>query len=168
MTTDNGSHAHGERSEDLPEDLLVPSLVPEDDTKSEVGPFTAFGQFGIDRLDTRVLWQDVVWVDRLGTPHFLTDMSAEYLDNVIGYLYTRAPEWHHQSLLASMADVSAALAAAPSGNTRSELEELAADLRALLALDPTRWVDHTPLMQRLRHLRPQWEWQGPTRDRPPR
>lgn len=49
-------------------------------------PFTAFGQFGENRLDLRVFDQDVWWVDRLGHPHELTQMSGEYVTNLITFL----------------------------------------------------------------------------------
>jgi hypothetical protein len=43
-------------------------LDPGTGREPPVGPFTDFGQFGVDHLDTRVVWQDELWVDRTGTP----------------------------------------------------------------------------------------------------
>lgn len=49
-------------------------------------PFTAFGQFGVDSLDLRVLDQDTYWIDRHGRAQLLREMSAEFLENVIAFL----------------------------------------------------------------------------------
>lgn len=49
-------------------------------------PFTAFGQFGVDSLDLRVLDQDTYWIDRHGRAQLLSEMSAEFLENVIAFL----------------------------------------------------------------------------------
>ena len=49
-------------------------------------PFTAFGQFGDDRLDLRVFDQDIYWVDRTGQSHLISDMSQAYIANVVAFL----------------------------------------------------------------------------------
>jgi hypothetical protein len=51
---------------DAPSSSPFPSSpVPSDARLWPTGlPFTAFGQFGDDRLDLRVFDQDVYWVDR--------------------------------------------------------------------------------------------------------
>lgn len=115
-------------------------------------PFTDYGQFGVDMIDTRVLWQTQVWVDRLGIPHALHEMSADYLTNVIAFLRRRAPEWHLDTLIDATADLADALRheADP-----AQLEPAMTQVKGLLALDPVGWIDDTPLMRELdRRLRP--------------
>lgn len=120
------------------------------DSANEERPFTDYGQFGVDMLDTRVLWQDQVWVDRLGAPHALHQMSNEYLTNVIDYLYRRAPEWHLEALLDATAELADALT---HDEDADALRATTAHMQVGLAMDPVCWIDDTPLMAALRRWR---------------
>ncbi|MCU1400343.1 MAG: hypothetical protein JWN62_3452 [Acidimicrobiales bacterium] len=51
-------------------------------------PFTDFGQFGVDALHLRVFDQTEWWVDRLGRPHRLDEMTDGSRRNVIVFLTT--------------------------------------------------------------------------------
>src|SRR5689334_17031807 len=71
-----------------------PSPVPGDDRLWPFElPFTAFGQFGENRLDLRVFDQDVYWVDRTGTQHLLREMPLAYVSNVIEFLMDLREEY---------------------------------------------------------------------------
>lgn len=50
-------------------------------------PFTAFGQFGEGSLDHRVFNQDTWWVNINGEAFLLTEMTTDYLTNVLGFLF---------------------------------------------------------------------------------
>ena len=65
----------------------APSPVPSDARLWPLElPFTAFGHLGEDMLDLRVFDQEVYWVDRIGTPHLVLQMSRDYIENVITFL----------------------------------------------------------------------------------
>jgi hypothetical protein len=49
-------------------------------------PFTAFGQYGEGNLDVRVFDQDIYWVNIEGEPFYISEMSPEYISNVITFL----------------------------------------------------------------------------------
>lgn len=128
--------------------LYPPSPVPGD---SELWPgelpFTAFGQFGHGRLDLRVFDQARYWVDRYGNPHEISEMSLEYVENVIIMLSGRSAEFYSVSMLRSalqmLGDISLGR---PNGDLLAcevgggELGELAPDV----------WLEATPLMRALR------------------
>jgi hypothetical protein len=132
--------------EDDAEPLSAPSAAAEDGRRHE-GPFTDYGQFGVDYLDTRVLWQDQVWVDRTGTPHALHDMSRQYLSNVLAYLHGRAAEWYLEALLNATAVLAQATAREVSPEAHQETVTRA---ERVLALDPSSWIEETPLVGALR------------------
>lgn len=128
-----------------------PSPVPADERlwPGEL-PFTAFGQFGEDRLDLRVFDQDTYWVDRHGAPHLLTDMPLDYLANVLDFLLTYREAYFHLSIhraaVQSLGDY--LLYDEPNGDV------LAAQLGMPTWDDLTAeaWLEGTPLMRRLRAL----------------
>jgi hypothetical protein len=132
------------------EEDSAPSATREDALPSGIRPFTDYGQFGPGMLDTRVLWQDAVWVDWHGMPHRLEEMSQEYLGNVIDFLYEVAPAWRQQALLHALTAL-AELATEPEDHADA-LCEAGDDLARLHELHPTSWIDLTPLMQRLQAL----------------
>lgn len=57
-------------------------------------PYTAFGQWGEDRLDLRVFDQATYWVDRHGDPHLIAHMSRHYRKSVIAMLESDAEHFH--------------------------------------------------------------------------
>ena len=58
----------------------------------------------MDKLDLRVFDQDIWWVDRLGIPHSLEQMSEEYRRNVIAFLLEYAEGYHLSMCLRARAD----------------------------------------------------------------
>lgn len=125
---------------------LLPSPVPSDSRllPGEL-PFTAFGQFGVGKLDIRVFDQDSWWVDRLGRAHELRQMSDEYRANVLNFLYCFAEDYHHATI------VRAALQA--EADTARGLEPLASlDAARINAQTPVQWLESTVLVRGLRAL----------------
>lgn len=112
-------------------------------------PFTAFGQWGADKIDLRVFDQDLWWVDRLGQAHRLEEMSSDYRANVLIFLRARAADWH---LLCSLRAAAQAAGDALLGRVSGEL--LAAELTGSWTgdLDPDVWLESTPLVRRLAEL----------------
>lgn len=111
-------------------------------------PFTAFGHFGEDMLDLRVFDQDTYWVDRLGAPHLLAEMSRDYLQNVITFLVDLREQYfadtQRRMFIQSLGDqllfdepAADVLAAAVGGPSWSELTA-------------QTWLEATPLMRALR------------------
>lgn len=129
---------------------FAPSPVPADrDLWPGELPFTAFGQYGPDRLDLRVFDQDVYWVDRNGDPHRIDEMGEEYVTNVTTMLFERAVEFHAASVLRECAqNVGDALLGTVSAGLL--VDELG--VGSLASTDPTVWLASTPLVRRL--LRP--------------
>jgi hypothetical protein len=129
----------------------LPSPCP-DDTDLWEGveqPFTAFGQFGIDMLDMRVFSQEVWWVDRLGRPHRLDDMSQEYRRNVLTFLLHSARQrWLDEVRNESLT----ALTDAARGKASYAVIAHDAGAPRVADLDPLSWLESTPLIRRLRKL----------------
>ena len=91
-------------------------------------------------LDKRCLLQARIWVDVLGRAWQIDDRSADYLDNVLGFLRANGPDWVMQAHAWILVDLFTAAI------DRVEATRRMALLRAL----PTNWTDHTVLGQRLR------------------
>lgn len=127
-----------------PEPPYAPSPVPSDARlwPGEL-PFTAFGQWGKDKLDLRVFDQDTWWVDVHGTAHRIDEMSYAYQCNVVMFLREHAEQWHQATMLR------AALQAA--GDTLAGLDPLE-DLNpgTIAQMSPLQWLEQTPLMRKLR------------------
>lgn len=115
-------------------------------------PFTAFGQFGADAFDLRVFDQDVYWVDRLGQPHRLEAMDDAYRRNVIDFLVVRTERFFGDTCLRTVIQTAGD---ALLGRTSAELLVVAAGGPATPDLDPSDWLESTPLMRRLRQLSPE-------------
>jgi hypothetical protein len=110
-------------------------------------PFTAFGQFGNDRLDLRVFDQDRYWVDRHGHPHEIAEMTLGYIENVIVMLDGRAVEFHAATTLrCALQAYGDRLLGRPNG----DLLIVAAGAAGIADLDPGVWLESTPLMRALR------------------
>lgn len=119
-------------------------------------PFTAFGQWGEARMDLRVVEQEIFWVDTHGRPHRLadeSDMTPDYLSNVIAFLIDGADYFYSRALLSSA--ITAYGEVLLFGEVPGELlaEELGAPL--LTELTPLEWLESTPLMRALRRRRTQ-------------
>lgn len=128
---------------------LPPSPVPSD-ARPWPGelPFTAFGQFGVDRLDLRVFDQDIYWVDRTGQPHLISDMTDAYIANFIAFLVEFQEQYFADTqqrwLIQTVGD-------------RLLFGEPGGDVLAVEAGGPTwdqlaaeEWLEATPLMRTLR------------------
>jgi hypothetical protein len=114
-------------------------------------PFTSFGQFGVDQMDLRVFDQDTWWVDRLGQPHRLTQMSVEYRRNVLRFLLDTAEQrW----LDTVMFEAITAMTDALRGKAAYGAIANAAGAPFVRDLAPETWLEGTPLMRRLRALTP--------------
>lgn len=119
-------------------------------------PFTAFGQWGEGRMDNRVFEQDVYWVDIHGRPHLVadeSDMTPDYINNVIAFLVDGADYFHCCAMLRNA--VQAYGDAVLFGEVPGEL--LAAELGAPLPTQMTalEWLESTPLMRALRRRKAQ-------------
>jgi hypothetical protein len=127
-----------------------PSPVPGDrDLWPGELPFTAFGQFGPDALDLRVFDQDQYWVDRNGDPHRLTEMTAEYLENVAAMLEARASEFH---LVMVQRQSVQAIGDALMGTVSGDVLAAELGIGTLDDVTPSAWLASTPLHRRLRQL----------------
>lgn len=76
-------------------DFLPVSPVPSDENlyPGEL-PFTAFGQWGEGQLDLRVFDQDIYWVNVTGEPFLLTEMTKDYLQNVLAFLFNSVESFY--------------------------------------------------------------------------
>lgn len=128
-----------------------PSPVPQDvDLWPGDLPFTAFGQFGPDAMDLRVFDQDVYWVDRIGDPHLIDEMGAEYVGKVRAMLLDRVDEFHSATVLREYAQSAGdALHGRVSGGVL--VEDLG--IGSLRQTDALTWLRSTPLMRRLENVR---------------
>ncbi|TRW44403.1 hypothetical protein [Georgenia yuyongxinii] len=109
-------------------------------------PFGAYGQFGPGEMDLRAFDQEQVWVDILGVPHALHEMSIAHRSNLISHLLKFASHYRLGIARRDLIDTSAELVdrgAAP------EIQDKPARSR--------EWVESTSLMRRLRSTTPWWE-----------
>ncbi len=75
-----------------------PSPAPSDaDLWPGEPPFTAWGQCAEGAIDLRVFDQGIWWVDVTQRPHRLTEMSPQYLTNVITHLHEHVDHFHQGS-----------------------------------------------------------------------
>jgi hypothetical protein len=112
-------------------------------------PFTDFGQFGVDMLDLRVFDQDTWWVDRLGHPHLLAEMSDEYAANVIAHLEENASFFYYGTMRRSFIQM---LGDAYYGRVNGEVLAEASGAPTLSDVTPAEWLEATPLMRQLRSI----------------
>jgi hypothetical protein len=128
----------------------LPSPCPDDvDLGEGEQPFTMFGQFGIDMLDQRVFSQDVWWVDRLGRPHRMEHMSAQYRRNVLIFLLDSVQQrWLDEVIRESLT----ALTDAVRGEVSFAVMAHQVGAPLVADLDPVVWLVSTPLVRRLRRL----------------
>lgn len=131
--------AHGE---------FEPSPVPSDaDLPPGELPFTAWGQYEPGMLDLRVFEQDTWWVDREGCPHRLTQMSDDYLHNVIDFLGASVDAFHLAALSRTVVEM---LRETLTGVPGVETLACAAGAPTLGDVTPAAWLEGTPLMRSLR------------------
>lgn len=130
-----------------------PSPVPSDEHlwPGEL-PFTAFGQWGEDQLDLRVFDQDVYWVDRLGRPHLLEEMSEEYRRNVVAWLLRYVECYHLSMCLKQLIEVAGEVLYGLPG---AETLAVSAGGPWLRDIEPIAWLEATVLMRKLRLLTPE-------------
>jgi hypothetical protein len=96
-------------------------------------------------LDLRVFDQDVYWVDIKRVPHFLTAMSGEYIQNVIGFLLEHA-ESYYVGTMRRMSIQAIGDAMLGGGYTAQNPDAVL----GLADSTPTEWLEQTALMQGLR------------------
>lgn len=96
-------------------------------------------------LNLYVFDQDEVWLDVVGTPHRLHEMTITYRANVINHLLQRAEHFYQAKL--EQWQIADLLAAHQDGE----------DDQPPLPGDPVEWIESTPLMRRLRTMTPEWE-----------
>src|SRR5690625_1036138 len=96
-------------------------------------------------LNLWVFEQDEVWLDVVGTPHLLHEMTITYRANGIAHLLKHV-EYFYQAKV-EQRQIADLLAAHQDGQ----------DEQPLLPEDPTEWLEATPLMRRLRSMTPEWE-----------
>ncbi len=127
-----------------------PSPVPSDsDLPEGILPFTAFGQFGPGKLDKRVFEQDVYWVDVLGQPHFLEEMSSEYLGNVLAMLFGRMEEFYFSALMRYVAGI---IEDDALGKTNVDILARMLGTASIAELTPSEWLASTPLVRKINKL----------------
>ena len=122
-------------------------------------PFTAFGQWGPDRLDLRVFDQDVYWVDRFGTPHRLDEMDVGYLTSVVMHLRENCRYFFIGTLRRHVLQIDGDLELGRSPVLPVTLPTFGEPLPT-----PVAWLDGTPLMRRLLELLSvpsPTDWPGP-------
>lgn len=131
-----------------PEPWFAPSPVPAGrNLWPDELPFTAFGQFGPGALDLRVFDQDVYWVDGVGNPHRIDDMSSDYVDNVVSMLAGRADTFHKASMLREAVQC---VGDALLGRVNSLLLVDELGTGSLDQVEAHAWLNSTPLLRRLR------------------
>lgn len=130
-----------------------PSPVPSDERLLPgEKPFTAFGQFGPDKMDNRVFDQDIYWVNRLGEPFRLEEMTPEYRANVIKFLRESAAYFHIHAVIRTIADIAVDVEL---GRVHGELIARSLGFPTIADLTAEEWLEATPLMRRLRALNQQ-------------
>lgn len=110
-------------------------------------PFTAWGQHPEGSLDLRVFDQGTWWVDVQQCPHRITDMSVEYLNNVMGYLASSAEYFYVATLRRTWTEDATDLLLG-----RLPVNAVAESLGAtsLVDVSPEVWFESTPLVRALR------------------
>lgn len=112
-------------------------------------PFTAFGQWGTDRMELRVFEQDVWWVDRLGRAHRIEEMTEQYRTNVVHFLREHVRALHAAVCREQLVSLAGEILLGLPGVERTAL---AAGVPPLTSLSPEAWLEGTPLMRCLRRL----------------
>lgn len=120
-------------------------VASDSDLDDGVLPFTAFGQFGYGAMDLRVLDQQQYWVDVHGRSHLLTQMSSDYLGNVIAHLHDNA-----NSLHLAVVRRWAAQALTEATDSRRPDGQHARKGQPPYQLSSTDWLETTPLVLALR------------------
>lgn len=135
-------------------DFRPSSPVPADEFLFEgETPFTDFGQFGEGQLDLRVFEQDVWWVDVHGTPHLLTEMSTEYLNNVLGHLFRNLEFFHlGNGLRYAIENLLAVLPVQEAPDNfqayQAYIDAKESPLNSVAAV----WLNETPLVKRINEI----------------
>lgn len=131
------------------DDIFPVSPVPSDaNLHPDELPFTAFGQFGEDRLDLRVFEQDIYWVNIHGEPFLLTEMSQDYLTNVLKHIYNHMDTYFVNFLKKTMIEV-----AMYSMNDLQEGSIISHKINAeITKKTPAEWLTSTPLVKKLDSL----------------
>lgn len=130
-------------------EFLPNSPVPSDtDLYPDDLPFTAFGQFGEDQLDLRVFEQNIYWVNRFGEPFLLVEMTQEYLQNVLVYLYRSVGSLYLGVLNKTMIEiVFDSINGLPNGDLISH--EMGT---GITKQNPVEWLASTALMRKINSL----------------
>jgi hypothetical protein len=117
-------------------------------------PFTAFGQFGVGKLDLRVFEQDIYWVDVFGNGHRLDEMPEDYRRNVIIHLLNNA-RFFYTGIQRSVIIGFLALALEGITDFIGEEEQMLKKVNGeIVVKESLEWLEDTPLMRKLRTLTP--------------
>lgn len=109
--------------------------------------WTPWGSSAPEALDFRVLDQGQWWVDIMGTPHRLVQMSTTYLGNVEALLIQHAEAlFYGYAAWVLRGEIWDAL----EGRLNPETVARQAGAASLAHLHPKAWLDATPLMRALR------------------
>jgi len=123
-----------------------------DECQRHIPPFTAYGQWGKGLLDVRVFEQDKFWIDYSGMPHRLEEMPSDYLLNVLLFLNAanlRTKLWLQCENLAACNRLRDLVLG---GNTCETCARQALALGPIFWMGPSRWMESSPLVRRLRTL----------------
>ena len=111
-------------------------------------PFTAFGHHGAGRLDIRVFLQDEYWVNILGKPFHIKDMSYDYLNAVLTMLfenantyYTSIARWYTVELIS----ITSGITNPPWDYIQRVMEETS----SLILLTPIEWLNESILVKKI-------------------
>lgn len=99
-----------------------------EDEPDDAPPFEQWDQVGYGKIDLRVFVQNRWWVDVRRVPHEISEMSFEYLTNVVSMLI-RLVDQHHSAFVLS--------------RDWDEASEV-------VLMEPLEWLEATVLMQAVR------------------
>lgn len=132
-------------------DFHASSPVPADQFLwDDEKPFTAFGQFGEDKLDMRVFEQDVWWIDIHGQEHLLEEMSTDYLNNVVRHLFENLEHFHlGNGLRFSIERLLTVLPFDGAPRNFDQYIDYVENKESPLELPSAAWLNATPLVTRI-------------------
>ena len=111
-------------------------------------PFTDFAAVNEGKIDLRVFEQDVWWVDVKRTPHLLTEMSQDYLFNVLRHVVENAEGFYMGCMLKHAIELTMTVFT-PSDEAVCEYLD---NKPSLHGMTPIEWVTSTPLVTKIYEL----------------
>ena len=127
-------------------DFYPSSPVPADKWLfTDEKPFTAFGQYGDGMLDNRVFEQDVWWVNATGEPFVLTEMSHEYLTNILEHLFLNVEYFYACAMLRHAIEMTLTVFLP----VEDEFVQHVDRKPSLHIMTPVEWMNMTPIVKRI-------------------